>query len=235
MDPKPITISIYVLIDPRDGEIRYVGKTKSPKKRLAGHLKEKDGSHRDHWISKLQRMGLVPRMQVMQEVPETFGSEAEIYWIAYFRATGCRLTNSTDGGEGNSGWTMSDEQKAQVSRVHKGKTISPEHRAIVSKATTERWEQWRTNGRYLSPEARANISAAQRGKRMSDESRRKQSQQRKGVPKSPEHRAALAAHLKAVWSNYTPEQRLALNAKAIAKREANRAAKKESLSCPSST
>ncbi len=251
MDSKPIIISIYVLIDPRDEEIRYVGKTKSPKRRLGSHLRDRDDSYRTRWIGKLGRMGMVPRMQVIQEVPASFEAEAEKYWIAYFRAIGCRLTNSTDGGEGNLGWCPSEETRAKmsaasqrtmanpaarqaVSAVHKGKIISSEHKAVVSKATTERWKTWRANGSYTSPETRAKLSASQTGKRMTPETVAKMSATLRGKPKSPEHRAALAAHLKAVWSNYTPEQRLALNAKAITKREANRTAKKEAL-CQSST
>lgn len=207
------TAWIYVLIDPRDEEIRYVGWTNDLRTRYGCHLRDKKPCYRTYWIMKLRRMGLKPRMEVVQEVSLQSWAEAEIYWISYFRNIGCKLVNGTDGGQGNLGWCPSEETRTKISQsnkavyqahpelrqrvseVHKGKIISEEHRKISSIATTKRWEKWRANGRYLSPEARANISAAQRGKKHSQESRDKQSRSTKGKPKSPEHRAKLAARM----------------------------------------
>ena len=31
---------IYALLDPRDNEVRYIGKTTQPKNRLSGHIRE---------------------------------------------------------------------------------------------------------------------------------------------------------------------------------------------------
>ena len=212
MSTDPAIAYIYVLIDPRDEEIRYVGVTKhSPEDRLKGHLKERVcHGHRRHWLDQLGRMGLTPRLQTVQEVTFDFKWDAEIYWIAYFRRAGCNLVNDTDGGEGSRGHTPTPETRAKISAsskrqmvdpemrrqvglVHKGKTISPENRKIVSEATTKRWAEWRANGAYTSPETRAKISMAKKGKKfMSPEHQQKLLDAAKR-PKSDEHRAAISA------------------------------------------
>jgi len=64
----------------------------------------------------------------------------------------------------------SDEHKANLSAAHKGKTLSPEHRAKVGRP-----------GRPQSPELRAKRAAAQVGRVMSPETRAKISAANKGV------------------------------------------------------
>jgi hypothetical protein len=51
-------------------------------------------------------------------------------------------------------------QREAVSKVHRGKTISPEHRAIISAASTRRWAEWRASGQQVSEETREKIRAA---------------------------------------------------------------------------
>jgi len=69
------------------------------------------------------------------------------------------LRNRTDGGEGRTGMTL--EERAKLSKVHKGKTISAEHRAKTSKVH---------KGKTVSAETRAKMSKAQKGLRPSKES-----------------------------------------------------------------
>src|SRR5258708_18627919 len=93
--------TIYVLVDPRTEEIRYVGGTnRSLKARLGRHLAARGKNHRVAWLALLKRRGLIPLIRVVQQVPVQYYAEAERYWIAYFRTMGCRLVNSTDGGDG---------------------------------------------------------------------------------------------------------------------------------------
>lgn len=203
-------VFIYLLLDPVTGEIRYVGWTaKALATRLRQHLRDRCACHRTWWIRGLLHQGLRPQIQLLQAVPSEQWAEAERYWIAHFRDAGCPLTNGTLGGEGMLGHIVSPgtraklskatklqfedpKARAAVSAVHKGKTISSEHRAIVGAATKRRWEEWRANGGSASPETRARISAARQGKPCSDEHRAKISATTKGRPKSPEHRAKLA-------------------------------------------
>ncbi len=57
------SVNIYVLIDPRTNEIRYVGKTSQPLSgRLSSHRfdAKNSTSHRARWIAKLIRLGYNP-------------------------------------------------------------------------------------------------------------------------------------------------------------------------------
>lgn len=197
---------IYHLTDPRTGEIRYVGMTvRSLSQRLSGHRREKGRHHKAMWVRQLAQLGMRPEITLIQEVPVQVWAEAEKYWIRFFRSIGCSLTNSTDGGEGNLGCIMSEKQRASVSAVHKGKTISPAHRALVSKAAKARWERWRDAGRLTSEATRARISQAKLGKPMSPEFGEGVRARFKGVPKSPEHREKIRQAL--TGKGKTPEHR----------------------------
>lgn len=203
--------SIYILIDPLSEEIRYVGKTSQTlRARLQKHLREKKRNHRTNWLRSLTRLGLLPRIELVQEVPSTQWPLAERYWIQYYRNSGCPLVNGTDGGEGLSGRKCSDATKEKlsiatkrqfsnpaareaVSKVHKGKTISEEHRDVVGKANTKRWEEWRAKGCSASQETRDKVRRSRLGKPTSQKTKDKIRKALAGRPKSPEHRAKLAA------------------------------------------
>jgi hypothetical protein len=96
---------IYGLFDPRDGQLRYVGKSVIGLKRarehaFPAHLKN-DKSHCGNWIRLLIRLGIKCGVVLLHDVgdPELL-SDAEIFWIAYFRKMGYPLTNFQDGGLG---------------------------------------------------------------------------------------------------------------------------------------
>jgi hypothetical protein len=91
---------IYTLSDPRDNQVRYVGKTDNPERRLVMHLRDKDICHRTNWLRELTTNGLEPILTIIETVEEGQSwEEREIYWISYYRSIGCKLTNGTDGGD----------------------------------------------------------------------------------------------------------------------------------------
>lgn len=62
------TFYFYVLIDPRDGKIKYVGRTVDPKSRLRGHIyesKKNNRNKRERWIVSLLRKNLKPSLQII--------------------------------------------------------------------------------------------------------------------------------------------------------------------------
>lgn len=60
------TGAIYTLTDPRDGRIRYVGKTtQDPMERLAGHLKSASNPVMRVWFHALALQGLTPRIDTI--------------------------------------------------------------------------------------------------------------------------------------------------------------------------
>jgi hypothetical protein len=97
---------IYGLFDPRDGQLRYVGKStiglERPKSHYSRSLKGHEGqTYKTNWIMSLSKVGLRPEVEVLEELPTPNGlDEAEIFHIAYYRSLGCSLTNLTDGGDG---------------------------------------------------------------------------------------------------------------------------------------
>jgi len=125
----------------------------------------------------------------------------EVYMIAVFGrkdlGTGI-LHNRTDGGEGMSGFTHSEETKRKmmektvpensrkkISKALKGRTFSVEHRRKLSDA--QRGEKSHSYGKIASEETRRKLSIARKGdknpnygKITSEETRRKLSEAHKG-------------------------------------------------------
>lgn len=94
---------IYALQDPRTKEYRYIGKTDTNiRRRLSGHLKQaRDGSnfHVYNWLRGLISEGLIPTVDIIDEVPKNEWEQWERFYIAFFRIIGCNLTNMTSGGD----------------------------------------------------------------------------------------------------------------------------------------
>ena len=89
---------IYALIDPRDGQVRYIGKAQNSKRRLAAHLREaRRRTPVYDWIRKLRSMGLTPTVRVLSVTSDWRHEERKL--IAWGRALGCRLLNIADGGD----------------------------------------------------------------------------------------------------------------------------------------
>jgi hypothetical protein len=96
-------VSIYALIDPFTGEIRYVGKTiKKLSERLRNHLFDKDRYPNRYvckWLSKVCKLGGKPIIKLIEECNELNYQEREKYWVNYYRNK-FKLCNLTEGGEG---------------------------------------------------------------------------------------------------------------------------------------
>jgi hypothetical protein len=85
------------------------------------------------------------------------------------------------------GRPLSPAHRAALSRAHTGRPLSPEHRAAISQGLREKG---------LSPAQRAAISRALTGRPKTPEHRAAISRGRKGMKPSPEHRAAVSRALK---------------------------------------
>ena len=99
-------VYIYVLIDPRTEEIRYIGKTANPRQRYDAHVapggSQRRNTRKNNWLKNLRNAKLAPKMVLIDEVDETEWQERERWWIAYGWSRGWLLTNHTDGGFGGS-------------------------------------------------------------------------------------------------------------------------------------
>jgi hypothetical protein len=165
--------SVYVLLDPRDGEARYVGVSQDVRRRFNAHMSTaKRGLNMynvTRWIGGLLKRGLTPILCVV-ETGISDWVQAEKGWIAHLKHAGCRLVNSTDGGEGTPGRRHSMEAKTKTSLALKGHPVSTETRLKLSTLL---------KGRKLSAGHLANVRAA--------------ASRRIGVPRTPETKAKISA------------------------------------------
>lgn len=214
------TWHIYVLRDPRDNAVRYVGVTTNARKRYGSHLKTKDGTPRATWIRELLAADLAPTIEIIESGDVADYQAAEKHWIARFRADGCRLTNTTEGGNGTAGYEPTPEVRAKIGAAARGKKHTPEriakvvaaHRALNRKLSDEHKANLSRvhKGKSISEEHRQRLLEANRGRVVSDETKAKISAKRKGHQKSPEWRAKLAAS--ATGKKATPEARAKMSA-----------------------
>lgn len=194
---------IYVLKHPRTLQIRYVGMTtQSVEKRLTKHLadsRRSQQSYRQRGIWALMSVGLVPLIEVIESGSGDGWKAAECRWIAFHRASGARLWNTTDGGDGVLNWGTPEERSALAKERWANKT--PEQRADIS-AKALAWNAART------PEHRS--GAAKKRQAMKTPEQRSASTRKGKAAMSSEQRSAAASHARATQLvNTTPEQRSA--------------------------
>lgn len=169
------TVSIYRLIDPFTGQVRYIGKATDMKSRLQGHLslaKMDAKTLCKRWIRSVVRKGGKPVMEEIEVVAEADWQAREAYWIAFYRAAGARLCNHTDGGEGlvNPSEATKEKQRAN-NRKNAATYQTPEFRAKISAIS---------KALVRTPEHCAKIAASKLGKPRSEETKAKMSAARKG-------------------------------------------------------
>lgn len=83
---------IYILIDPRTGEVRYVGSTIAPEERFRAHLSPQAAPSVRLWVLELRIRELKPRMEVVAEVAEELRFPVEQGVIQHYAQT-CKLLN----------------------------------------------------------------------------------------------------------------------------------------------
>lgn len=198
---KPVFI--YALNCPVTGRTRYIGKSVNPNRRFRAHLKAPENCRRTNWIRNLQTKGQIPELELLAQVPETEADQWEIDYISAFKSLGFDLVNGTPGGDGVRGRFgekhplfgkhHSLEARAKISAGLRGKKQSLETRekrrvVQISKgpntgAFKPGFTPW-NKGKTLP-----HISALQRGRKRSSESKERQSASTKGVPWSALRRA----------------------------------------------
>lgn len=132
------TVSIYALVDPRDGCVRYIGKAADPEARYRKHLCPyylRADTYKNKWIKSLLSQGLTPTLKIIEEVPEDQWERREQYWVAFYR--GDMLTNGTPGGDGGPTFNGRHHTPETISRIRskqKGRQFSDLHRQKISQA-----------------------------------------------------------------------------------------------------
>lgn len=93
---------IYILIDPRNDQVRYVGKTDNIKIRYNKHIytskKIKKPNKNNSWIKSLLNNNYLPIIEIVDEVLITDWSFWEMHYISLYKSWGFKLNNHNDGG-----------------------------------------------------------------------------------------------------------------------------------------
>lgn len=91
---------VYTLTDPRTSEVRYVGETDNPARRLSQHAAANTGGATWAWCRELRALDLSPRMRIAEVVEANDDATirrttrlAERKWLAHFSQRGARLVN----------------------------------------------------------------------------------------------------------------------------------------------
>lgn len=171
---------IYALLDPRDGAVRYVGKTgQRLSRRLAMHIRHAAKAQWpvSVWIRSLVEAGTTPEIHRLEIAGEDWGA-CEQRWIDHFRAAGAELTNVTRGGTGCTGLAHTPEARAKIRAAATGRRHTPEAIAKMKSHTfseehRRRISEAKKGKVVISPEQRAATSAFMTGRRPSDETRAK--------------------------------------------------------------
>ena len=109
-------IYIYGLVCPVAGDIRYIGKSINPEKRLRAHMgaavRGEYQHHAARWLRRLAAAGECPTIRILEEVQDGCDwRDSERKWIARAALEGWQITNSTAGGEGLDYLDPKDEEK----------------------------------------------------------------------------------------------------------------------------
>ncbi|MHB1086139.1 MAG: NUMOD3 domain-containing DNA-binding protein [Minisyncoccota bacterium] len=236
---------IYGLADPRDGCVRYVGKTKGAlRTRRNAHVSDvKRGRTfipRHRWLKSLLDAGITPEIIEIDIVSTDGWQEAEQFWIAYLRSLGCDLLNATAGGDGIHDHRHSEETKRRQREAALRRYSDPEEHAKTGEAvrrgqSSESYQEFiRTKQHFKSPEhlrkflensAAKSRDPAERQKRaermrtrtVSEETKRKISAARTGKKATPEQRAKMSASR--MGRRHSPGTRAKIKAAHIARKE----------------
>lgn len=175
-------------------ECFYVGKGKGNR---AYKMRDRNSHHRAI-MDKLSREGSgVEIRMVATGLTEDNAFALEIERIAFWRKAGIDLANYTIGGDGVSGFKMSDEAKEKMSAAKIGKPGRVTMLGRKHSDETKEKMSISSKGVKKSPEHAAKIGLIHKGKTVShsEETRRKMSMSRIGKKMSDEARS----NMKAAW------------------------------------
>lgn len=90
--------AIYALLDPVSRDVRYIGKSVSPRERYAEHIRRKSSQKYpvSRWAHGLVKRGTPPKMHILEWTSDWKTDEQK--WIVFAREEGCDLLNIAAGG-----------------------------------------------------------------------------------------------------------------------------------------
>ena len=111
-------VYIYSLKDPRDNQIKYIGKANNIDTRLYTHTVNCNlvkNTPKIQWIKSLKDKGLKPIIEEIDCVLKSEWQFWEKHYISLYKSWGFNLLNKTIGGEGISGYKFTEDDKMKRS------------------------------------------------------------------------------------------------------------------------
>jgi hypothetical protein len=146
---------IYILRDPRDWRIRYVGKTVQPlDRRLFDHIRQSKrgddltkNTRHDRWINVLIGMNLKPILEMVEMLPDCDSIGREKWLISRLKELGHDLVNGNAGGggctqgksKGFGKWT--DEHRKRHSLLLTGRRHTEEEKRKIRETNLKFWRE----------------------------------------------------------------------------------------------
>lgn len=177
---------VYIHRKKSDNSIFYVGKG------VKDRAYRKKGRSR-YWHNVVNKYDYTVEI-VQNHISEWIALELEKYLISEYRTLGYRLCNLTNGGEGISGYSHTEESKKKMAKAATGKIHTEEARKKMSESR---------KGRKLSPEVIKGISDRMKGenhyfygKTHSEDYKKAMSDRLKGRKFTQEHKDKIGASRK---------------------------------------
>lgn len=132
-------VFIYALSDPRNDQIRYVGKANNPEDRYTNHFNSArdKNTHKRNWINSVRKDGLRPELIIIDEVPKSEWVYWEKFYISLFKTWGFSLLNYTEGGDGSTFGNSGSWKKGNIP-YNKGVPCSEETKQKIKDKLTGR-------------------------------------------------------------------------------------------------
>ena len=164
---------IYTLSDGK--QIRYVGKTKFITKRYNSHINESKNkkTYKEKWINKILLNGGKITIEILDVCDDNISDETESYWISQIKTWGFDLVNLTLGGDG--GTPMKGKHHSEETKLKMSHTAKSQKRKIGG------WNK----GLKMSDEIKKKISQNTKGRVINENTKIKISNKLKGVKKTP--------------------------------------------------
>jgi len=170
---------VYVLVRSSSPEdVRYIGISKydDPSIRFNSHIVRKNNGHNLPVYDWMRKYDDITYLVVKSGISWDKAVQEEINMIAHYRSLNKRLLNMTSGGEGI--LNMSEESLGKLRKAITGRKHTVEARAKMSAAKKGRPSP--TLGVPMSDETKRKLSEAKKGKKLSGEHKKRISEGAKG-------------------------------------------------------
>ena len=142
---------VYEHLRDDNGKVFYVGKGKNGRANVSSH------HHRNiHWQRIVKKAGGFNVRYVAKEMEEGQAFLLEVERISQLRKLGVDLCNMTNGGDGLAGLKRTEEHRRKIGNAHRGKVVSKEVRAKISKSV-------KSSGFVHTPEMLEKMSNVHKG------------------------------------------------------------------------